>query len=90
MEDAQAIQFLIDRIKSHKTNDEFFNSMKKVTFCCIHLKIISLGPQKIDTPIKDPKLDGRLVETIRGSSRESLIGVIKNGGTPLIYPLWGR
>ena len=28
MEDAQAIQFLIDRIKSHKTNDEFFNSMK--------------------------------------------------------------
>ena len=28
MEDAQAIQFLIDRIKTHKTNDEFFNSMK--------------------------------------------------------------
>ena len=28
MEDAQAIQFLIDRIKSHKTNDEFFSSMK--------------------------------------------------------------
>ena len=28
MEDAQAIQFLIDRLKSHKTNDEFFTSMK--------------------------------------------------------------
>jgi transcription termination factor Rho len=28
MEDAQAIQFLIDRIKTHKTNDEFFSSMK--------------------------------------------------------------
>ena len=28
MEDAQAIQFLIDRLKSHKTNDEFFSSMK--------------------------------------------------------------
>ena len=28
MEDAQAIQFLIDRIKTFKTNDEFFSSMK--------------------------------------------------------------
>jgi transcription termination factor Rho len=28
MEDAQSIQFLIDRLKSHKTNDEFFTSMK--------------------------------------------------------------
>jgi transcription termination factor Rho len=28
MEDAQAIQFLIDRLKSHKTNEEFFTSMK--------------------------------------------------------------
>tara|TARA_Y100000589_G_C27000793_1_gene566658 strand:- start:189 stop:908 length:720 start_codon:yes stop_codon:yes gene_type:complete len=31
MEDAQAIQFLIDRIKTHKTNDEFFSSMKNGT-----------------------------------------------------------
>ena len=30
MEDAQAIQFLIDRIKTFKTNDEFFSSMKNV------------------------------------------------------------
>lgn len=28
MEDAQGIQFLIDRLKSFKTNDEFFSSMK--------------------------------------------------------------
>jgi transcription termination factor Rho len=28
MEDAQSIQFLIDRLKSFKTNDEFFTSMK--------------------------------------------------------------
>ena len=28
MEDAAAIQFLIDRIKTHKTNDEVFSSMK--------------------------------------------------------------
>ena len=28
MEDAQGIQFLIDRLKSFKTNDEFFLSMK--------------------------------------------------------------
>ena len=28
MEDAQGIQFLIDRLKSFKTNEEFFTSMK--------------------------------------------------------------
>ena len=28
MEDTQGIQFLIDRLKSFKTNDEFFTSMK--------------------------------------------------------------
>jgi len=28
MEDAQGIQFLIDRLKSFKTNEEFFSSMK--------------------------------------------------------------
>ena len=29
MEDLQAIEFLVDRIKTTKTNDEFFQSMKK-------------------------------------------------------------
>jgi len=29
MEDLQAIEFLVDRIKTSKTNDEFFQSMKK-------------------------------------------------------------
>ena len=45
---------------------------------------------EIDTPIEDPKLDGRFVERIRGSSRESSIGVVKNGGTPLLSPPWGH
>ena len=29
IEDLQAIEFLVDRIKTTKTNDEFFQSMKK-------------------------------------------------------------
>ena len=28
MEDSQAIEFLIERLKSSKTNDEFFSAMK--------------------------------------------------------------
>jgi len=28
MEDAQAIEFLIERLKSSKTNEEFFSAMK--------------------------------------------------------------
>ena len=31
MEDAQSIEFLIDRLKSFKTNAEFFDSMKNST-----------------------------------------------------------
>ena len=38
----------------------------------------AFGTSEIDTPIEDQKLDGRFVERIRGSSRESLIGVVKN------------
>ena len=38
------------------------------------------GTSEIDTPIEDPKLDGHFVERIRGSSRESSIGVLKNAG----------
>ncbi len=29
MEDTAAIEFLIDKIKQHKTNNEFFDSMKR-------------------------------------------------------------
>ena len=44
---------------------------------------------KFDTPIQDPKLDGRFVERIRGSSRESSIGVVKNGGYTSELPSMG-
>ena len=52
---------------------------------------IDFGASEFDTPIEDPKLDGRFVERIRGSSRESSIGVVKNGGphsgSPSMGPL---
>ena len=40
----------------------------------------AFGTSEIDTPIEDQKLDGRFVERIRGSSRESSIGVVQNAG----------
>ena len=43
-------------------------------------KHFTFGASEIDTPIEDPKLDGRFVERIRGSSRESPIGVVQNAG----------
>ena len=44
---------------------------------------------EIDTPIEDQKLDGHFVERIRGSSRESSIGVVKNGWAPSDSPSMG-
>ena len=61
-------------------DDTFVNFGKKYAFCCIHSKIMLLGPQKSTPPIEDQKLDGRFVERIRGLSRESLIGVVQNAG----------
>ena len=46
----------------------------------------AFGASEIDTPIKDPKLDGRFVERIRGSDRESLIGILKKAGTQVSTP----
>ena len=40
----------------------------------------SFGNSEFDTPIEDPKLDGCFVERIRGSDRESSIGVFKKAG----------
>ena len=40
----------------------------------------AFGASEIGTPIEDQKLDGRFVERIRGSSRESSIGVVKHAG----------
>ena len=49
----------------------------------------AFGASEIDTPIEDQKLDGHFVKRIRRSSRESLIGVIKNAGArPEPHP-WG-
>ena len=52
---------------------------------------LAFGASKIDTPIEDEKWSGRFVERIRGSSRESSIGVVKNGGytsdSPSVGPL---
>ena len=47
------------------------------------------GTSEIDTPVEDPKLDGRFVERIRGSSRESLIGVVKMAGYTSDLPSMG-
>ena len=44
---------------------------------------------EFDIPIEDSKLDGRFVERIRGSSRESSIGVVQNAGTRLGQPPQG-
>ena len=41
----------------------------------------AFGVSEFDTPIKDPKLDGHFVERIRGSDRESSIGVLKKADT---------
>ena len=49
----------------------------------------AFGALEIDTPIEDPKLNGRFVERIRGSSRESSTGVVRNAGTRLGQPPQG-
>ena len=47
------------------------------------------GSSEFDTPIEDPKLDGRFVERIQGSSRESSIGVVKNREYTSVVPSMG-
>ena len=55
----------------------------------------SFGTSEFDTPIEDPKLDGRFVERIQGSDRESSIGVFKKAGTRSVpdpyngHAVWG-
>ena len=64
---------------------------KVINICNILLhafKTICFGASEIDTPIEDPKLDGRDVERIRGSERVSSIGVLKKAGThPEQHPM---
>ena len=49
----------------------------------------AFGASEFDIPIKDPKLDGHFVERTRRSSRESLIGVVKNAGARAVPPPQG-
>ena len=61
--------------------DIFINSEKKALILQHTFETYTFGASEIDTPIEDPKLDGRFVERIRRSDRESSIdrGVQKSG-----------
>ena len=62
---------------------------EKVMISLNTLENFVFGASEIDTPIEDPKLDGRFVERFRGSSRESSIGVVKNGGCTSVVSSMG-
>ena len=61
---------------------------EKVMIALHTFKNLVFGTSEFDTPIEDPKLDGRFVERIRGSRHESSIGVVKNAGdTSVPHPM---
>ena len=57
---------------------------EKVTISLHTFENSVVGASEIDTPIEDQTWSGCFVERIRGSDRESSIGVIKNTGNALV------